>query len=128
MPGPIVFISHNDVKGGKLEGFRDAFAAVAEAMDAEKPGTVVFLAFAADDGSEVSVVHVFPDADAMGQHLQGVRERMGKAVEFIQTKGYEIYGAPSGPVLEAMRGFADAEGVPLHVRSDHIGGYLRPGR
>ena len=88
----------------------------------------MFLAFAADDGSEVSVVHVFPDADAMGQHLQGVQERMGTAVEFIQTTGYEIYGAPSEPVLEAMRGFADAEGVPLHVLSDHIGGYLRPGR
>jgi quinol monooxygenase YgiN len=127
MPGPIVFISHNIVKDGKLEGFRDAFAQVARALDAEKPGTLVFLAFAADDGSEVSVVHVFPDADAMGQHLQGVQERMGTAVEFIQTKGYEIYGAPSEPVLEAMRGFADAESVPLRVQSDHVGGYLRPG-
>ena len=127
MPGPIVFISHNSVKDGKLEGFRDAFAQVARALDAEKPGTVVFLAFAADDGSEVSVVHVFPDADAMGQHLQGVQERMGTAVEFIQTTGYEIYGSPSEPVLEAMRGFADTEGVPLHVQSEHLGGCLRPG-
>lgn len=127
MPGPIVFISHNAVKDGKLEGFRDAFGQVVQALDAEKPGTVVFLAFAADDGSEISIVHVFPDADAMGQHLQGVQERTGTAVEFIQTKGYEIYGSPSEPVLEAMRRFADAEGVPLHVRGDHIGGYLRPG-
>ena len=127
MPGPIVFISHNSVKEGMLGGFRDAFGQVAQALDAEKPGTVVFLAFASDDGSEISVVHVFPDADAMGQHLQGVQERMGTAVEFIQTRGYEIYGAPSEPVLEAMRGFADAEGVPLHVRSDHVGCYLRPG-
>lgn len=127
MPGPIVFISHNGVKDGKLEGFRSAFGEVAQTLDAEKPGTVVFLAFAADDGSEVSVVHVFPDAEAMGQHLQGVQERMGTAVEFIQTKGYEIYGSPSEPVLEAMRGFADAEGVPLRVQGDHVGGYLRPG-
>jgi quinol monooxygenase YgiN len=127
MPGPIVFISHNAVKAGMLEGFRNAFGQVTQALDAEKPGTVVFLAFAADDGSEVSIVHVFPDADAMGQHLEGVQERTGTAVEFIQTKGYEIYGAPSEPVLEAMRGFADAENVPLHVQSDHVGGYLRPG-
>jgi hypothetical protein len=52
---------------------------------------------------------------------------MGTAGEFIQTKRYEIYGAPSEPVLQAMRGFADAEGVPLHVQTDHVGGYLRPG-
>ena len=90
MSGPIVFISHNAVKEGKLEGFRDAFGVVAEALDAEKPGTVVFLAFADEDGSEVSVVHVFPDADAMGRHLEGVQERMGTALEFIQTRGYEI--------------------------------------
>jgi quinol monooxygenase YgiN len=127
MAGPIVFISHNAVKEGKLEGFRDAFGEVAEALDAEKPGTVVFLAFADEDGSEVSVVHVFPDADAMGLHLEGVQERMGTAFEFIRTTGYEIYGAPSEPVLDAMRGFATSEGVPLQVQTDHIGGYLRTG-
>jgi hypothetical protein len=85
------------------------------------PGPIVFIS------SEVSVVHVFPDADAMGQHLQGVQERTGTAVEFIQTKGYEIYGSPSEPGLQVMRRFAHAEGVPLHVRGDHLGGYLRPG-
>ena len=127
MSGPIVFISHNAVKDGKLEGFREAFGGVAEALDGEKPGTVVFLAFADEDGSAVSVIHVFPDEDAMGRHLEGVQDRMRTALEFIQTTGYEIYGAPSGPVLEAMRGFATSEGVPLQVQSDHIGGYLRPG-
>ena len=127
MLGPIVFISHNIVKDGKLEGFRNAFGQVAQALHAEKPGTVVFLAFADEDGSEVSVVHVFPDADAMGRHLDGVQERMGTAVEFIRTTGYEIYGAPSEPLLDAMRGFATSEGVPLQVQTDHIGGYLRTG-
>ena len=125
MSGPIVFISHNVVKDGKLEGFREAFGEVAVALEAEKPGTVVYLAFAEEDGSEVSVVHVFPDAEAMGRHLQGVQERMAKAVGFIETTGYEIYGAPSQPVLEAMRAFAEAEGVPLRVRREYLGGYLR---
>lgn len=125
MSEPIVFISHNAVKEGKLDGFREAFRDVATAMDAEKPGTVAFLAYADEDGGEISVVHIFPDAEAMGLHLQGVQERMGVAMEFIETKGYEIYGAPSEPLLEAMRGFANAEGVPLSVQTDHVGGYLR---
>ena len=127
MSGPLVFISHNTVKDGKLEGFREAFGEIAAALNAEKPGTVVFLAFADEDGSRVSVVHVFSDASAMGRHLQGVQERMAKAVGFIETTGYEIFGTPSEPVLEAMRGFADAEGVPLRVQHDYVGGYLRPG-
>ena len=125
MPEPIVFISHSAVKEGKFEGFREAFRDVATAIDADKPGTVVFLAHADEDGGEISVVHIFPDAEAMGLHLQGVQERMGVAMEFIETKGYEIYGTPSEPVLEAMRGFANAEGVPLSVQTDHVGGYLR---
>ena len=41
----------------------------------------MFLAFADEDGSEVSVVHVFPDADAIGFHLEGVQERMGLRTE-----------------------------------------------
>ena len=127
MSGPIVFISHNTVKAGKLKGFREAFGEVADALEAEKPGTIVYLAFADDEGSRVIVVHVFPDAGAMGRHLQGVQERMAKAVGFIETTGYEIYGTPSEPALEAMRGFAEAEGVPLHVQPDHVGGYVRPG-
>ncbi|HSD48701.1 MAG TPA: hypothetical protein VLE71_02610 [Actinomycetota bacterium] len=126
MSGPIVFISHNVVLDGKLRIFREAFAGVAEALDAEKPGTVVFLAYADDDGTEVSVVHVFPDAEAMGLHLQGVEERMAVAAGSIQTTGYEIYGSPGEQVLEAMRGFAGSLGVPLQVRGDHVGGYLRP--
>ena len=97
MSGPIVFISHNAVKDGKLEGFREAFGEVSVALEAEKPGTIVYLAFADEDGSRVSVVHVFPDASAMGHHLQGVQERMAKAVGFIETTGYEIYGAPRRP-------------------------------
>jgi quinol monooxygenase YgiN len=127
MSGPVVFISHNTVKDGKLEGFRKAFGEVAVALNAEKPGTVVFLGFADQDGSRLSVVHVFSDAGAMGRHLQGVQKRMEKAAGFIETTGYEIYGAPSEPALEAMRGFAEAEGVPLQVRADYVGGYLRPG-
>ena len=87
MSGPIVFISHNTVKDGKLEAFRKAFGEVADALESEKPGTIVYLAFADEDGTRVSVVHVFPDAGAMGRHLQGVQERMAKAVGFIETTG-----------------------------------------
>jgi quinol monooxygenase YgiN len=87
MSAPIVFVSHNAVKQGKLEGFRDAFADVARPLDAEKPGTVVFLAFANEDGTQVSVVHVFPDAAAMGVHLEGVEERMGRGRRVHRDEG-----------------------------------------
>jgi len=126
MSEPIVFISHSTVKDGQLEDLKDFLRAGTTVLEAEKPGTVAFLAYLGEEGSELSIVHVFPDADAMDLHLQGVDERAGAADEFIQTQGYEIYGTPSETVLATMRRYASSEGVPLTVRPDHAGGYLRP--
>jgi hypothetical protein len=126
MSEPIVFISHSTVKNGKLEDLKDFLRAGATVLEVEKPGTVAFLAYADEAGSELSIVHVFPDADAMDLHLQGVDERSGAADEFIQAQAYEIYGTPSATVLETMRRFASSESVQLSVQPNHLGGYLRP--
>ena len=126
MPDPIVFVSHSRVKDGRLEDFRGFLREGARVLEADKPGTVVFLAYVDASGTEATIVHAFPDADAMDAHLQGVDERTGAADAYIETTGYEIYGTPSPQVLEAMQGFAASEGVPLSIRPDHVGGYLRP--
>ena len=115
------------MKDGQLEGFREFLREGARALDAEKPGTVMFLAYLDASGAEAAIVHAFPDADAMDAHLQGVHERSGAADAFIETTGYEIYGTPSPRVLEAMQGFASAESVPLAIIPTYVGGYLRPG-
>jgi quinol monooxygenase YgiN len=126
MSEPIVFVSHSRVKEGKLEGLRDFLRAGATGLEAEKPGTVAFLVYIDDEVSELSIVHVFPDPDAMDLHLQGVDERSGAADDFIETQAYEIFGTPSATVLETMRRFASSESVQLSVRPNHLGGYLRP--
>ena len=125
MTQPIVFISHSAIKPGKHEGFRAFIRSGADGLAAEKPGTVVFLAYLDEDASRVSIVHVFPDADAMNAHLEGVEERSREADMFIETRGYEIYGSPDEPVLRMMRAFADGSGVPLTVRPELVGGYVR---
>jgi quinol monooxygenase YgiN len=123
--GPIVFISHNRIKDGKLDGFRTFFHEGSRSMGQDKPGTVVFLAYVDDDGQNVDIVHVFPDAEAMDRHMDGVAERVGASDEFIQGTGVEIYGSPSRPGLEMMQAFATPQ-APLTVRPDLVGGYLRP--
>jgi quinol monooxygenase YgiN len=66
MSDPIVLITRNSVKEGKLEEFERFYVEGAKTLKREKPGTVAFLAYASEDGAEVTIVHVFPDADAMG--------------------------------------------------------------
>ncbi len=123
MSEPIVFISRNRVKESKLEEFKLQYRAGAEKLGREKPGTVVFLAYASDDGAEVSIFHVFPDADAMDHHMQGVVERSKEAFQFIGSAGFEIYGAPSDDVLQMMKQIADS-GPPVRIDPQLLGGYL----
>lgn len=76
-------------------------------LEADKPGTVAFLAYLDEDGSEASIVHVFPNAAAMSAHLEGVQERSEEADAFIHTTAFEIYGSPDPEVVQMMRGFAE---------------------
>jgi hypothetical protein len=127
MSGPIVFISHNRLKAGTLERFRDFYRTEVEVIKAEKPGTLTHLAYVNEDGTEVSFVHIMADADALDAHLQGIQTRVNASAEFVESKGYEIYGTPTTATLETMRGYAATNQVPLRIFPDQVGGYLRLG-
>ena len=125
MSEAIVFISHNRIKPGKLEGLKSFAPEITGIIEREKPGTLAMITYADEEGTEAHIVHVFPNADAMQRHLQGLDERASAAFEFIETTGYEIYGSPSGELLEMMRGFASQLGAELSVRPQSLAGYLR---
>lgn len=124
MSEPIVFISHFKVKEGKLGGLKQRFREVTKQLDAEKPRTLVFLAYVDEDGTQVTFVHVFADAESMDLHVQGAEERTRVAYEFVEPEGFEIYGTPSDRVLEMMRQAATS-GAELIVQSEHLGGFIR---
>jgi quinol monooxygenase YgiN len=122
---PIVFISRHRIKEGKLEGFKEVSRQNAARLEAEKPGTVVFLAFINEDGTEVSFHHLFPDAEAMDHHLEGAAERSRRAYEFLEPIRFEIFGQPSEQAMQMMGQAAESAGVPLILTPEVIGGYIR---
>lgn len=124
MSEPIVFISHNKLKEGKLEPLREYSPKTIQLLQEQKPETVVFLSYVNYDGSEVSFLHVFPDAEAMDVHFEGAEERSKRAYEFMQPQSMEIYGSPSDSVLESMKRIAES-GVRVSIDSDYLGGFLR---
>ena len=124
MSEPIVFISNQRIKEGKLDGYKQYYRQVAEFTEANKPGTVAHLAYANEEGTEASIVHVFPDAESMELHTQGVDELAKRAFEFMEVVSIEIYGRPSDAVLEIMKGIVGS-GVALSIKSEPIGGYIR---
>jgi hypothetical protein len=124
MSEPIVLISHLRVKDGKLEAFRESSRESFKMLEATKPGTVVHIGYVNEDRTQVSFIHVFPNAKSLDLHMEGVEDRTNKAYEFLETTGYEIYGTPSEGVMEMMKQFAGS-GIPLIVEPEYMGGYMR---
>ena len=124
MSEPIVFISKQRIREGKLDQFKQMYQQTAEFMESNRPGTVAFLAYLNEDGTEASLVHVFPDADVMGLHMQGVGERASESYEFMEPVGIEVYGQLSDQLLAGMKQAA-GPGVGLTLKPHRVGGYIR---
>ena len=124
MSQPIVFVSHLRIKEGKLQALKESFREGVEFIKAGKPATIAFLVYLNSDGTQVNVVHIFPDADSMDRHMEGADDRVKRANEFIETAGYEIYGTPSATTMEAMKRFAGSA-IPLTVEPEYLAGYIR---
>ena len=127
MSAPIVFISRSKIKEGKLEGLKQHAQMMMELIQAEKPGTLAFLQYLNEDETELSIVHVFTDADAVDKHNEGVAERARGAFEFLEPISRELYGMPSEKTLAMMTGVRPpgAPEIEVHHIPRVLGGYLR---
>jgi len=121
----ITFISHFRVKPGHLDAFRALWSSVADALETAKPATIAYLAYLTAHGTELTIVHVFPDADALAAHFEGADDRAAAAYEHIEPAGWEIYGSPHRDSLAALEAASAATGAPLMVHPDSLGGFLR---
>jgi quinol monooxygenase YgiN len=122
---PITFVSHFRVKPGHAPAFREMWDDVAAALEKAKPATTAYLAYLAADDAALTIVHVFPDADAMAAHFGGSDERAAAAYEHIEPAGWEVYGAPHTADLEQLRAASERSGVGLSVLPEALGGFLR---
>ena len=127
MSGPIVFISHFKIKEGKLEGLKQHAQKMVELINAEKPGTLAFLQYLNEVGSELSIVHVFTDADAFDKHGEGVAERARAGFEFLEPISRELYGMPNEKTLAMMTEIRPpgAPEIEFHHMPQSMGGYIR---
>jgi hypothetical protein len=66
---PIVFISHNRVKQGKLEAFKASVREFVPVIEREKPETVVFLGYTNEDGTQAQ--RADPRGNARVRHERG---------------------------------------------------------
>ena len=125
MSKPIVFISRNKIKEGKTDGFRMHYQDSIPPIMAGKPGTLAQLAFENEDATEITIIRLFPSADALDLQIQGADERSKKTYEFIEPISIEIFGTPNPSTLEKMKKIAGS-GVIVIITPHYIDGFIRP--
>jgi hypothetical protein len=78
------------------------------------------------EGTEVTFVHIHPDAASMEFHEKVAHEHTERARrEFLDaTTSLQVYGKPSDVILEKTRQLSGT-GVPLNVKPKHLGGFTR---
>jgi hypothetical protein len=126
MSGPFIFIATNRIREGKLEDERRRVPDLCDFIADNEPRLIAFNEYANDEGAEVGVVQVHPDAESMELHMKVVADRAARAyAETLEaTTSIQVYGTPSDAVLE-MLGRQAGAGVPLMVKRYHLGGFTR---
>jgi len=124
--GPFIFIATNRLKPGKLADERKRVPGLVEFVEAHEPQLIAFNEYVNEDGTEVAVVQVHPDADSMAFHMKVIAERAAAAyAETVDaTTSIQVFGMPSNAVLEMLQRQAGA-GVLLSVKPGHLGGFTR---
>ena len=128
MVGPFIFIATNSLKPGKLEAERERVPGLVEFIQANEPRLIAFNEYANDEGTEVAVVQVHPDADSFEFHMQAVRERASRAYEetLDATTSIHVFGTPTETIMEMLRRSAGS-GVQYTLRPHYLGGFTRSG-
>jgi len=124
MTDPIVFISRNRVKEGMLDDFRNHYKESIPLTEMSKQGTIIQLAYINDDATEVEIIRIFPNAEALDLQLQGADQRSKTTYKFIEPTSIEIYGTPNHLAIEMMKKVAGS-GVEVSVKPQFIGGFIR---
>jgi hypothetical protein len=127
MSAPFIFIATNRLKEGALAAEEERVPGLCDFIEASEPRVIAFNEYVNQDGTEVGVVQVHPDADSFEFHMGIVRERAERAyAETLDaTTSIQVYGTPSDAILEMLRQQAGS-GIPLGVMPRHLGGFTRP--
>jgi hypothetical protein len=126
MPGPFIFIATNRLKPGKLEAERLRVPGLVDFIEAHEPRLIAFNEYVNEEGTEVGVVQVHPDADSFAFHMGAVRERAARAYEetLDGTTSIQVFGTPTDTILDMLK-WAAGEGVQYTVKPHHLGGFTR---
>ena len=126
MSGPFIFIATNRLKPGKLADEKKRVPGLVDFIETNEPQLIAFNEYVNEDGTEVAVVQVHPDAASMAFHMEVIAERAAAAyAETVEaTTSIQVFGMPSKAIFDVLERQAGV-GVPITVKAAHLGGFTR---
>ncbi|HJU52570.1 MAG TPA: hypothetical protein VJ815_09575 [Acidimicrobiia bacterium] len=121
MAGPIVYVSHFRIKPGHMDGWRKMVDEVLLTLDAGAPRTAFQHFYLDETGNSVSIVHIFPDAEAVDLHMEWASGHSRAALESLEPISFELYGKPTESFMAAMGDRASL----LRIEPAHMAGFDR---
>jgi hypothetical protein len=123
---PFIFIATNRLRDGQAAAERERAIDLCSFIETNEPQLWAFNEYKNEDGTEVAVVQVHPDAASMEFHMDAVAERAARAyAETLEaTTSVQVYGEPSDAVLEMLRRRAGT-GVSMTIKLCHLAGFSR---
>lgn len=124
MNPPFVFITTHRIKPDRQEQFAALHAEYVRLVEADEPRILGHFSYLNEDGTEVSLVQIHPDAESADQHLELVAPRLASATDVVDNTAIEVYGAPGPAVQAALDRNRDA-GVTVRITNQALSGFSR---
>jgi hypothetical protein len=123
---PLIFVFNVALQEGMLDDYKAYASELIDFIEKSEPRLVSFEVYANDEGTQATNVFVHPDAESEDFHLQVAADKINEGYQFLDftRMTIDVYGKPSGAVLQQLRQMADS-GVPVRVNSLHLGGFMR---
>ena len=131
MAEPVVYVSTWRIKPGAFDDYARFHAELVRIVRDNEPRVVAFLAFANDDRTELTNIHVYPDAATLDNHMAVLQAQMQllpgdltAVTANLEPVRITVLGSPSGAAAE-MDDNLQQTGVPFDVKARYLGGFTR---
>lgn len=120
MSEPIVYIDRSRIRPGTLQDLEPAIAELVEFIEGKEPQLLYYGFHLDTEASRMTVVAVHPDAASVELHMEVGAAAFRRFAEFIELEAIEVYGEPSGRMLEQLQQKAEMLGAGGRVVVDRL--------
>ena len=125
MSEPIISIDTSLIRDGKLDELKRAVAELVEFVRSNELRPIVYQVYVDDSRSRMTVVQVHPDSASMEYHMTVAGPAFAGFAELVTLSTLDVYGKPSGELLELLRRKVQMLGDATVVVHDLQGGFAR---